>query len=76
MDAKIKSKEVLKPIPLSLAPLLLEQEVAACLSHIDVNKAPGPHGLKGKVLKVCGYQHKCRLKWKVSIEILSPDNIT
>ncbi len=38
--------------------MLSEQEVAVCLAHINAKKAPGPDGLKGRVLKACRHQLK------------------
>ena len=35
---------------------LVEGDVAKCLSRVKPNKAPGPNGLRGRVLKVCADQ--------------------
>lgn len=37
---------------------LSEREIAMCLSKIRPNIAPGPDGLRGRVLKVCPHQLK------------------
>ena len=43
-------------VPLYESISLTEEEVTACLSRINPNKAPGPDGLGGRLLKECKQQ--------------------
>lgn len=55
-DSKNKSDAILTNIPSNSTIQLSEEEVGTCLSRIKPHKAPGPDGLRGKVLKTCAAQ--------------------
>lgn len=58
-DSKDKSDAICTNIPRNPTIQLSEEEVGTCLSRIRPHKAPGPDGLRGRVLKTCATQLTC-----------------
>lgn len=58
-DPKVGCRSVCDQIGRYMPIQLSEEEVGKCLSKIRPNKAPGPDGLRGRVLKSCSHQLCC-----------------